>query len=333
MRKPALLLAATLFSGCSPAYVLHVASGHARLLWSRQSLERGLSDPALSEAQKRGLARVAEIRRFAFERIGLENSRDYSSYAHVDGAGLTFLVSGAERLRLEPYLWSFPVAGSFPYKGFFKKDKALREKRRLEIKGYDAHVGAAAAYNTPLWFSDPVPSTLLDEPVGPLAALILHELSHGSFFFKDHASFNESAATFIGETAAEDFLRESYGLGSPELDQYRAWRSSEAAVAQAFDRLYESLERLYGLRLAPEEVLRRREEIFRAGERDLAGLGVEIRLNNAVLLAERTYRRDLSLFQRAHDRRGRRWPETIRLLRSLNPRDPFGNLRASVGGG
>ena len=45
-----------------------------------------------------------------------------SSFLHYgfwDDPNLVYLVTASEKLSLKPRRWKFPIAGSFPYLGFF----------------------------------------------------------------------------------------------------------------------------------------------------------------------------------------------------------------------
>ncbi len=317
-----------LLSGCSPAYVFKSAAGHARLLWRRQSIERALEDPGLPGELKEKLSLVREVREFAFARMRLKESRDYSTYSQVPGPSLTTLVSASEKTELKPFLWWFPFAGSFPYKGYFSKEDARREKSRLERKGLDAHLSGVAAYNTPLWFSDPVPSTILAYQPGELSALILHELAHGTVFFKNRMAFNESLATFFGLQGAEEFLIQKYGEDSRQLADFRLWREREKAFQAAIEEIHERLSGLYLSPVSRQEKLAKREEIFSWGRGRLKEAGFELKeLNNAVVLAHCLYHQDLDSFEAAYRKSGRDWARTIALLRSLDKRRPAEDLR------
>ena len=318
-----------LFSACSPAYVCKSAAGHAKLLWRRQSIEKALADPRTPSPLREKLRLVRDVRSFAFERIHLRRSGDYGSYSPVAGPYLAYLVSACEKTRFKPYVWRFPLAGSFPYEGHFDGSDASREMRRLEKLGLDSTVDGVSAYNIPLPFSNPVPSTALDEPPGELAALIIHELAHGTIFFKNQVGFDESLATFVGNQGADDFLRDRYGEDSSELADFRRSLRRERAFSEAIEKLYAELDALYQGGAPEQEKLGSREGIFRQGEAHLKELGFDLGgpLNNAVILAHRLYHENLDQFRAAYEFEGREWPKTINLFRSLDRKNPEDDLR------
>jgi predicted aminopeptidase len=306
-----LLLATVSLAGCSPIYVAQSAAGHADLLIRRKSIETALKDPRTPPSLRAPLETAASARKFAFERMGLARSRDFSTYVLIDRPAVTWLVSASSRTALSPYQWRFPFAGRFPYKGYFTKKDALAERDRLEAAGWDASVGGAAAYNTPLPLSDPLPSPALSYSTGALAALMIHELSHGSLEIADMA-VNEAAAQFIGVRAARQYLAERFGDASPEAAVYEKELEKDAAVDAAFARLRSKLSALYAEPVSDEEKLRRRAPLFEAAK---AELGYE-RLNNAVVTAHGVYHEErglAALFETC----GRDWR---RFLAELNRR-------------
>lgn len=322
------LVPVLLLAGCSPVYVYKSAAGHAKLLWHRRGVDKALSDPRTPPDLREKLRVASQARGFAFARMHLKFSRDYSSYSPIAGPAVTYLVTGSRKTRFEPYLWRFPLAGAFPYKGHFQEKDALRERDRLERRGYDAYVSGAAAYNTPLCFADPLPSTALENPPGELAALIIHELAHGTVFFKSRIGFDEALATFIGQQGASEFLAEKYGSGSKELEDFRSFRGRERSFGAAVEELYERLERLYLGPGSEEEKLKGREEIFAWGKAHLKELGFSLDpLNNAAILAHRLYLADLDRFQAAYEFCGRDWLKAVSFFKSLDKKEPGEDLR------
>ena len=312
---------------CSPVYVAKAAAGHAGLLWRSRAMDSALGDPATPAALKDKLRLALEIRSFAFDVMGLRRTRAYASVTPVRGA-VTYVVSACPRTRLEPYEWWFPFLGKVPYKGYFREADALAEKRRLEDRGWDARVGGVAAYKTPLWLADPLPSSVLDYAPGDLAELLIHELTHGTVWFADRVDFDEAAASFVGRGGAEDFLERRFGPGSAELKDFRAGLARQDALAAAMDEVYRRLDELYRGGATEAEKLARREEVFAWGRGRLSSAGLPLGepLNNAAVLAHRLYRRDFSAFAALHERCGRDWKRTLAALRALDPKDPFAAL-------
>lgn len=319
MRAAALVLLAVLLDACAPLYVAQSAAGHAGLLARRRGIARALGDPDTPPELRAGLLTAEEARTFAFDKMGLARSRDFSTYVVVDGA-VTWLVTASKKTSLDPYRFRFPPVGSYPYKGYFKKERALAERDRLERAGMDACVFGASAYNTPLPISDPLPSSALERSTGALAALMIHELAHGSL--KQDEAFEEAAAEFIGRRGAQEYLVERFGLGSLELREYAKELEDDAARDAEFARLRAELSALYAEPVPDEEKLRRREPIFEAYK---ARLGLKT-LNNAVVAAHGVYHEDLP-FGDLFVKLGGDWKKFVAALNGLDDDRPGEALR------
>jgi predicted aminopeptidase len=317
--------------GCSPVYVLQSAAGHVDLLWRRRSISQALQDPGTPPELRAKLETADSARRFAFEKLGLKRSRSFSSWSPIDRDAATYLVLGSPRTKLEPYEWSFPLVGSFPYKGFFKRSRAEAERDRLEKRGFDAVVDRAIAYATPLPFADPLPSPALSLSTGSLAAVLIHELAHGTVNFKDHSDFDESMAVFVGEQGALRYLSERFGPASPELSAYRAELDRDAAGDAVFARLKAGLTALYSGPGSDAEKLEARGPLFAAAAAELRILGFKERpLNNADVVAHELYHVELPFADLlAHC--GGDFPVFIAALKSLDEKDPSGELRRLAG--
>jgi predicted aminopeptidase len=331
-RKVVPLLALAVLCACSPAYVARSAAGHAGLLWRRRSIERTVADPSTPPELKRKLQLALDVRRFAFEKLALKRSSAYETWTPVPGPALTWLVSASARTRLEPYLFWFPLAGSFPYKGHFRRDLAKAEAAELEKKGWDATVSGAAAYRTPLPISDPLPETLLRDSDGGLAQTLIHELTHGTVYFKDQTDFDEAVAVWAGARGAERFLSERYGADSPQMKEWK----DEQALGDKYDAFYAELRaRLSTVYDGPggeEDKLQRRALVFDWARTEAAarGLSVPASINNAVVLAHALYAPDLAPFDALYRREGGDWAKTIAALKALDRKDPAGALRRAV---
>ncbi len=317
-----------LLCACSPVYVAKAAAGHASLLWRSRSMAAALRDPSTPEDLKAKLKLVLEVREFAFKRMGLKPTRDFSIFTPVSSA-VTYVVSACPRTSLEAYQWWFPLVGKVPYKGYFRKADAVSEMRRFEGRGFDARVGGVSAYKTPLWFADPLPSNVLDYPPGELAGLLIHELTHGTVWFKDRVDFDEAVATFVGEEGAVDFLAQRFGRDCSQLKEYQVGLTREREFMVAMNGIYQRLDTLYRSPAADQEKLARREEVFDQGRQRLEEIGSPLSepLNNATVLAYRLYTYDLGAFHALHERCGRDWKKTVAALKALDRHDPFGALK------
>jgi predicted aminopeptidase len=140
------------------------------------------------------------------------------------------------------------VVGDLPYKGFFKKERALHERNQLEAKGYDVSIRNPGGWSTLGWFNDPILSGMLKRGEGDLSSLIIHEMVHATIFIRGDVDFNENLASFIGDTASYYFLAAKYGKQSKEFRQYleedqdyRKYSRHILRGTRSLDSLYQSM--------------------------------------------------------------------------------------------
>lgn len=331
-----------LFCGCETDYYLHLAAGQSRVVFNCESLDELLADPQLEDSTRARLAFVESVRLFARDQIGLETSTNYTCFFDTKGEPVSWNVSASPPDRFAPYQWRFPIVGAVPYKGFFDKERAHRQRDQLDAQGYDTILRPVSAYSTLGFFTDPVLSTMLDYPEDGLADLLIHELTHATIYVKGDTDFNESLATFVGRTGSLDFLAARYGEDSPQLEKARQRRADAARFRRFMQTVVTTLDSLYNLGLPRDEVLRRREEEFsRAKERfqelrstfqvvSYDGF-LQWKVNNARLLSYRRYNRDLSLFEQVHARKGNRLDQMLTVVTACSDSgDPWACLKDSA---
>lgn len=226
-------------------YGLRMAKGQLSIVMNARPVSEVLSDAAVPDSVKNRLRLVEEIRRFAFDSIGLKRNDNYTTFYDQQGKRLIYVVTACEPYALKPYNWEFPVLGEVPYKGFFDKARAEKEQQKLKVSGYDTDIGGASGWSTLGWFKDPVLSQMLQYSDGDLAELIIHELTHGTLFVKDSVEYNENLASFIGYKGALWFLESKYGKDSPQYQEYTEGRSFQKSRTDFMLQCARSLDSLY----------------------------------------------------------------------------------------
>lgn len=208
-------------------YALEQLSGQLKIIRNAIPVEQALNDDSLPDSLKQKLRLIEEIRNFAFDSLGLKRNSNYTTFYNQHGKPVLWTLTACEPFRLKAYQWWFPFLGHVSYKGFFNKEKGLKEMQKLKSRGYDAELSPVSGWSTLGWFSDPVLSNMLKRREGSLAELIIHELTHGTIFLKSNVDLNENLATFIGEQGAILFLKNKYGENSSQLVQYLHYKSDE----------------------------------------------------------------------------------------------------------
>jgi predicted aminopeptidase len=201
-------------------YGTRMGWGQLKIIWGARPVAHFLNDPSFPDSLKTKLHLIADIREFAIDSLGLKDTENYKTLFDQRGQELMWVVQACGQFELNPRLWHFPVVGDLPYKGFFEKDKAIAERKKLIAENYDVSIRNPGGWSTLGWLTDPILSDMLKRSDGDLAGLIIHEMVHATIFIKDDADFNENLASFIGDTAAYNFLAYRYGKVSKQYTQY-----------------------------------------------------------------------------------------------------------------
>lgn len=201
-------------------YGVRMGKGQLSIITKSKKIEKYLEDPNYPDSLKNKLRLIQEIKMFTVDKLGFQPSPNYNKMYDQKGKPMMYVVTGSEKYALKPMIWKFPIVGKVSYKGFFTREEAEEEARRIEKLGYESRIRIVNAWSTLGWFRDPVMSSMLEDPPGELAELIIHELSHGTIFIKNNVDLSENLANFIGDKGAIMFLEFKYGKDSKELEEY-----------------------------------------------------------------------------------------------------------------
>lgn len=149
------------------------------------------------------------MREFA-RSLGLRVGDQYTSFVDWPGDRIVTTLVRTRPGSLEAVGWWYPFLGRLPYRGYFERERAEREARRLrEVQGYDVCVSPVAAYSTLGWLDDPVTSPMLGRGIASFVETLLHELVHATVFIEGDADFNEGVALFVGQEAAIRYFEQA----------------------------------------------------------------------------------------------------------------------------
>jgi predicted aminopeptidase len=201
-------------------YGLRQGIGQAKILWYAKPVEAFIEDKDFPDSLKSKLHLIAEVRKFAIDSLGLNDTDVYKKMYDQKGKPVMWVVQACEPFKLQSVKWIFPLIGAVPYKGFFEEARAVKLRDELEAKGFDVMVRNPGGWSTLGWFDDPILSNMLKRSEGDLASLIIHEMVHTTVFIKDSIDFNENLANFIGDWGAGEFLKHKFGTDSREFNEY-----------------------------------------------------------------------------------------------------------------
>lgn len=331
-----------LISGCQLSYYLHGAYNQSKIHGSRMSVERTLRSSKLSGEQKRKIRLIQEVKEFGANHLGLKTKSNYNSFVQIDRPYVTYIVQAAPAWELEPYLWKFPIVGKVPYKGYFSKELADKEARGFDPTKYDTYVRGVSAYSTLGWLEDPILSPMLNYEDHDLVELILHESVHTTVYLKGSADFNERMATYLGQEGMRRFYLSREGENSEALAKSRTETDDQLLFSKFLSKELDELKVWYvensrtmntglkKLRLAQVQERFRRELKPKLKSSVYENFGKR-ELNNAVLLAYKTYEYDLDDFAKLFRKFNDDFKLTLKYLRELkSSKDPEKDLKAYV---
>ena len=317
------------------------AAAQADLLRKQVPIDDALQDPNVSPEQKRKLRLAREAKSFGEANLGLARTRNYEKFVQLQRPYVSYVVHAAPKNQLKPYLWSYPIIGQMPYKGFPDPEDAHAEADRMRAKGLDAYVRGVSAYSTLGWFRDPVLSSMLAYSDWDLVNTILHESTHATIFIKSESNFNERLASFIGNKGTESFYAKREGPNSIGLAGIRKENRDEKIFSEFITRELRELEAWYEERIhqaIPEPDrqarIKRIQEKFASDVRPRLSPGAyagfeSAEMNNARLLTYKLYLEDLSDFEKAYAALGEDMPKFVAFCKTLEgEKDPAGKLKS-----
>jgi predicted aminopeptidase len=326
---------AFLSTTCNACYVARSGWFQAELLLSREPIDTVRASGDLNEDQLKKLDLIQDVKAFGGE-IGLSATENYSRIAW-DWKRTIWNVSACDPLNFRSESWWFPIVGRVPYLGFFRRKDADKWIRKLEKKGLDVYLRTAGAYSTLGYFEDPILPGMLEWEDDRLANTVLHEMVHATVWVKGSVNFNESLASFVGDSASLDYLTNRFGEDSTEMQDTQNRREDIEKWRHLQRALFGSLRAIYANpSLNETEKLNMKEQVFSQWPTRIATTdwhrsegfvraATEGVWNNARLMQFQAYNSYTSEFQRILDQAHGNYPEFLQRVNALvtGSSDPF----------
>lgn len=329
---------------CSGCYTLKQGAVMLGYLGRAVPLETLVEMPGATEEDVQFVELVNDIRRFAVNELGLNETKNYTKYVDINRDYLAAIVSASAKDSFERYEWRFPVVGSVPYKGFFNADDARKEADKLKKKDLDVWVRPVDAFSTLGWFSDPLYSFMRDYTPYLMADILIHELVHATIFIKNNMQFNEELAEFIGSEGARLYMKKRYGDSSPELESMAYSDDDNAAYITFIQGLIAELDAVYKSGIQREQKLEQKQKIIADAQSRFAaeydtrfhssnyrGFS-EIGINNAYLELYRLYYSGGSRLKELYEESGGNLHAFIAAAKTITRMggDPLRQLRSAL---
>lgn len=276
-----------------------------------------------------------EVRTFAFEKLGLTQSKNYTEFVDLKRPYVTYAVMASKKWQLESYRWNFPIIGKAPYKGFYNEQMAKDEAEEMKKEDYDVFVRGISAFSTLGKLTDPLLSSMLNYSDHDLVNTIIHELVHTTLFIKDNIDFNERLAVFIANIGTEMFYFEKEGAQSKTVQQIKNENEDDALFSQFISKELDDLKDWYkkfdhtqNLSIEEKENLRQKQfEQIKSHFTEHLSSRLKTKsyssfpqrtMNNATLGNYHTYMKNLDLFDKVYKKNGSKIPQFLDKCKELN---------------
>ncbi len=295
--------------------------------YKAENIDQLLEKKDLPEKMRDFFTLVKDIKKYAVNEIGLRSNNNYACYVDIEKPYLIDLVTAARPDSFEPHTWH-TLLGSFPYRGFYEREDAKEEARRLEQEGYDVYIFKTRAFSTMGILTDPIFSYMQNYTIYDLANIIIHEQTHATIFLKSRIQFNEELATFTGREGALVYIRDKYGKESKAYKDSLVHLEDMKTFAAMLRKLCKELKLQYAKDISRQEKLKRKKAILSRFQKDFTRRYdsnfktsryrkmMDIKLNNAYLHKFLTYNEDFSLLTKLYKKHNSNLKKMIGVLKT-----------------
>ena len=212
-----------LFSSCAKfSYIAEQGVGQVLLEVKGKDNTKVLDDPKVEDSHKQKIRVVQKAKEYFFTYFNKEANSIYDQTTFLKNDAVTYLVIHSPKNEIKAIKTSFPIAGEFPYLGFFSLQSAKEYKLEKEREGFVTFIRPVYAYSTlNQWiFNDNILSSFFHFSDEDLIELVFHELIHTVFFVKDEVALNEAIAEVMAKELLFQYLDKS-GEQQKEFEQKR----------------------------------------------------------------------------------------------------------------
>ncbi|MBA3682548.1 MAG: aminopeptidase [Bacteroidetes bacterium] len=189
-------------------YLLGQARGQLTILLGAESISVYSQKNDLTKQEKENILLIEKIKAYSIDSLGYLPTKNFTNIYDQKNKPVLWVITASEPYAFNAFEWKFPVVGKVSYKGFFKKELAVKEYNHMAANGYDVDIRSVSAWSTLGWFNDPLLSSMLHRTKGGLCNLLFHELFHATYYAADAVNFNENIASFIAHKATLQFLKD-----------------------------------------------------------------------------------------------------------------------------
>lgn len=321
-----------LYSSCQIGYYFSSAKNQFQMMSHREPIKEALEKHTFTEDEKNKILISQKARFFAFEKLKLKETKNYSTYIELHRPYVTWVVHAAEKWQMKNFQWSYPFLGKMPYKGFFSEADAQEEAQYMQQKGYDTYVRGVTAYSTLGWFQDSLLSSMLRYKEHDLVNTIIHEIVHTTIYIKNNADFNERLAVFIGNKGTEIFYHDLEGAYSRTLQTIKEENADDEVFAQFISEEIKNLKTWYESHPGPQDDKLREERLQQVNEQFTTQLKPKLKtrnyykfekekMNNARLGLYKTYMENLNDFEILYQKLNKDLLKFIEVIKTLEKSD------------
>lgn len=240
------IISSLLLSGCSHIqYLWQAGLGQWAIYNHERPIDEVIADPRTSSEVREQLKWIPEIKKYVEDELGIKSTSNYTTYSDIKRPYVVWSLTSAQKYDLQLKSWSFPIVGSFPYLGFFKKEMAEEWQMKEVQNGMDTNLRGVTAYSTIGYLRDPILSSMLSKKKSDLVNLIFHESTHSEIYIKGEGSFNEQIASYIGDYGEKLWIEKTFGENSNEMKQWHEEREDRRLFGKKMVKFADDLKKLY----------------------------------------------------------------------------------------